>query len=252
MGPWQAASPRPPSSSQRVTGGRSHEELVTCHPTSWARWDHRSGHDPRRAGTCRARDSRDGAPPTRAGVARSLARAAPQTSQTGCWTCGVYCRSTGLNRLGWSRWLPHQPIDPADHLRRRWRVHEFAAAAGLSLRDVREVGTMLPAEKTLDEWFAAYQRERLGSAARTLFAVRRAVGVLLQLDRDGSAAPISGPSDPSGGTSCTRACWPQAAVRRLVSTRRTPEGRNAAPETSGSLSHSFSRELRSRRASDWG
>ena len=45
-----------------------------------------SGHCSRRTGTRRARGSGDGIPSTRAGVARPLARAASQTSETGCWT----------------------------------------------------------------------------------------------------------------------------------------------------------------------
>jgi hypothetical protein len=35
-------------------------------------------------------------------------------------------------------------IDPADHLRRPWRVHVLAAAEGLTLHDVWEAATRLP------------------------------------------------------------------------------------------------------------
>ena len=42
---------------------------------------------------------------------------------------------------------------------------------------------MVPAGRTLEDWLAVFQREPRGSAADALFAIRRAVGVLLRLDR---------------------------------------------------------------------
>jgi hypothetical protein len=44
---------------------------------------------------------------------------------------------------------------------------------------------MLPAGTMLAEGLAAFQRERLGAAARALFAVRRAIGLMFRLDRGG-------------------------------------------------------------------
>ena len=80
-------------------------------------------------------------------------------------------------------------MDPADHLRRPWRVHALAAAQGLVLRDVWEVATPLPAGVPLARWVEALRKEPLGLASRALFGVRRGVGRLLGLDR-GSAGLV--------------------------------------------------------------
>lgn len=80
-------------------------------------------------------------------------------------------------------------IDPADHLRRPWRVHAIAAAEGLALRDVWEVAVALPAGVSLARWVEALRAEPRGLPSRALFAVRRGVGRLLGLDR-GSAGLV--------------------------------------------------------------
>ncbi|HYB71309.1 MAG TPA: DUF2867 domain-containing protein [Candidatus Bathyarchaeia archaeon] len=77
-------------------------------------------------------------------------------------------------------------IDPADHLRRPWRVHELAAREGLVLHDVWEVALPLPASVSLAAWAEALMAEPLSLPSRALFAFRRALGRLLGLDR-GSA-----------------------------------------------------------------
>ncbi len=80
-------------------------------------------------------------------------------------------------------------LDPADHLRRPWRVHALAAAEGLTLRDVWEVAIPLPAGVALACWVEALRTEPRGLPSRTLFGVRRAFGRLLGLDR-GSAGLV--------------------------------------------------------------
>ncbi len=80
-------------------------------------------------------------------------------------------------------------LDPADHLRRPWRVHALAAAEGLTLRDVWEVAIPLPAGVALARWVEALRTEPRGLPSRTLFGVRRAFGRLLGLDR-GSAGLV--------------------------------------------------------------
>ena len=77
-------------------------------------------------------------------------------------------------------------IDPADHLRRPWRVHAIAAAEGLALHDVWEVATPLPAGVPLGRWVEALRAEPRALPSRALFALRAALGRLLGLDR-GSA-----------------------------------------------------------------
>ena len=77
-------------------------------------------------------------------------------------------------------------IDPADHLRRPWRVHALAAAEGLVVHDVWEVATPLSAEVPLARWVEALREERRSPPSRALFALRRALGRLLGWDRGGS------------------------------------------------------------------
>ena len=77
-------------------------------------------------------------------------------------------------------------LDPADHLRRPWRVHALAAAEGLALRDVWEVATPLPAGVPLGRWIEALRTEPRGRSSGALFALRRALGRLLGLDRGGT------------------------------------------------------------------
>ena len=77
-------------------------------------------------------------------------------------------------------------IDPADHLRRPWRVHGLAAAERLALHDVWEVAPPLPAGVPLARWVEALRDEPRPLPSRLLFALRRALGRLLGLDR-GSA-----------------------------------------------------------------
>ena len=74
-------------------------------------------------------------------------------------------------------------MDPADHLRRPWRVHAVAAAEGLALHDVWEVDAQISAKATLDRWIETFRRERQGPAARILFGIRRVVGQIFRLDR---------------------------------------------------------------------
>jgi len=81
---------------------------------------------------------------------------------------------------------PGGRLDPADHLRRPWRVHAIAAAEGLALRDVWEVAIPLPAGVPLARWVEALRAEPRGMPSRALFALRRAIGRLLGLDRGGS------------------------------------------------------------------
>jgi hypothetical protein len=80
-----------------------------------------------------------------------------------------------------------RPLDPADHLRRPWRVHALARAEGLALYDVWEVDAELPPGATLAAWAEAFRRERLGRVARALFRLRWALGRLFRWDRDGRA-----------------------------------------------------------------
>jgi hypothetical protein len=77
-------------------------------------------------------------------------------------------------------------IAPADHLRRPWRVHGLAAAEGLALHDVWEIPTPLAPGVSLAAWLEAFRDERRPLASRVLFAVRRALGRLLDLDRGSS------------------------------------------------------------------
>lgn len=77
-------------------------------------------------------------------------------------------------------------LDPTDHLRRSWRVHAIAAAEGLALRDVWEVAIPLPAGVPLARWVEALRTEPRGLPSRALFALRRALGRLLGLDRGGT------------------------------------------------------------------
>lgn len=77
-------------------------------------------------------------------------------------------------------------IDPADHLRRPWRVHGLAAGEGLALHDVWEVATPLAPGVPLAAWLEAFRVERRPLASRVLFSVRAALGRVLGLDR-GSA-----------------------------------------------------------------
>ena len=77
-------------------------------------------------------------------------------------------------------------IDPADHLRRPWRVHALAAAEGLALHDVWEVATPLAPGVTLTAWLEAFRGERRSLPTRTLFVVRAALGRVLGLDRGGT------------------------------------------------------------------
>jgi hypothetical protein len=77
-------------------------------------------------------------------------------------------------------------IDPADHLRRPWRVHALAAAEGLALRDVWEVAVPLPDDVPLERWIEALRAEPRGLASRALFGLRAALGRLLGLDRGGT------------------------------------------------------------------
>jgi hypothetical protein len=77
-------------------------------------------------------------------------------------------------------------IDPADHLRRPWRVHAIAAAEGLALHDVWEVATPLPAGVPLARWVEALRTEPRSRPSRALFAIRTALGRLLGLDRGGT------------------------------------------------------------------
>jgi len=86
-------------------------------------------------------------------------------------------------------------IDPADHLRRPWRVHAIAAAEGLALHDVWEVATPLPAGVPLGQWMEALRAEPRALPSRALFALRVALGRLLGLDR-GSAGFVPVYAEP--------------------------------------------------------
>jgi Protein of unknown function (DUF2867) len=77
-----------------------------------------------------------------------------------------------------------RPLDPADHLRRPWRVHALARAAGVALHDVWEVDTALSPGATLALWAETWRQERQGAATRALFALRWALGRVLGLDRN--------------------------------------------------------------------
>jgi hypothetical protein len=81
---------------------------------------------------------------------------------------------------------PGGRIDPADHLRRPWRVHAIAAVEGLHLHDVWEVAIPLPAGVPLERWVEALRAEPRGLPSRALFAIRVALGRVLRLDRGGS------------------------------------------------------------------
>jgi hypothetical protein len=82
-------------------------------------------------------------------------------------------------------------MDPSDHLRRPWRVHAIAAADGASLHDVWQIDAQLGASATLERWIDAFRQERQGLASRALFAVRRALGRVLKLDRaDSGFEPV--------------------------------------------------------------
>jgi hypothetical protein len=74
-------------------------------------------------------------------------------------------------------------IDPADHLRRPWRVHALAAAEGLVIHDVCEVATALPAGVPLARWVEAFRKERWSAASRALFALRWGLGRVFGWDR---------------------------------------------------------------------
>jgi hypothetical protein len=76
-----------------------------------------------------------------------------------------------------------RPLDPADHLRRPWRVHALARAEGLALHDVWVVDAALPPGATLAQWAEAWRRERQGPVTRALFALRWGLGRVLGLDR---------------------------------------------------------------------
>ena len=78
---------------------------------------------------------------------------------------------------------PGGRIDPADHLRRPWRVHALAAAEGLALHDVWEVAVALPADVPLERWIETLRAEPRGWASRVLFGVRVALGRWLGWDR---------------------------------------------------------------------
>jgi hypothetical protein len=77
-------------------------------------------------------------------------------------------------------------LDPTDHLRHPWRVHAIAAAEGLALRDVWEVAIPLPPDVPLARWVEALRSEPRSLPSRALFALRRALGRLLDLDRGGT------------------------------------------------------------------
>ena len=77
-------------------------------------------------------------------------------------------------------------IDPADHLRRPWRVHALAAAERLEVLDVWELATALPAGMPLARWVEALREEQRSPASRVLFALRRVIGQVLGLDRGSS------------------------------------------------------------------
>jgi hypothetical protein len=62
-------------------------------------------------------------------------------------------------------------------------VYALARAAGLTLHDVWEVDTALPPGATLALWVETWRQERHGAATRALFALRRALGRALGLDR---------------------------------------------------------------------
>lgn len=81
-------------------------------------------------------------------------------------------------------------IDPADHLRRPWRVHAVAAVEGLALHDVWEVATPLAPGVPLAAWLEAFRREPRSLAARALFGLRAVLGRTLRLDR-GSAGFVA-------------------------------------------------------------
>ena len=81
---------------------------------------------------------------------------------------------------------PGGRIDPADHLARPWRVHALAAAEGLTLHDVWEVATPLPAGVPLARWVEAFRGEQWSAATRALFAIRWGLGRRFGCDR-GSA-----------------------------------------------------------------
>lgn len=77
-------------------------------------------------------------------------------------------------------------IDPADHLRRPWRVHALAAAEGLALHDVWEVAAPLPTGVALARSVEVFRAEPRPLPSRALFGLRRALGRVFGLDR-GSA-----------------------------------------------------------------
>jgi hypothetical protein len=56
----------------------------------------------------------------------------------------------------------------------------------MRLLDVWEVDAELPPGATLEQWVEAFQRERPGLLARTLFVLRGALGRLLRLDPGGT------------------------------------------------------------------
>jgi hypothetical protein len=74
-------------------------------------------------------------------------------------------------------------IDPADHLRRPWRVHGLAAGEGLALHDIWEVATPLTPGVTLAAWLEAFRGEPRSLASRALFGAWAVLGRLLGLDR---------------------------------------------------------------------
>ena len=82
-------------------------------------------------------------------------------------------------------------MNPADHLRRPWRVHALAAADGAALHDVWQIDAPLCPEATLERWIQAFREERQGLASRALFAIRRLLGRVLRLDRaDSRFVPV--------------------------------------------------------------
>ena len=65
----------------------------------------------------------------------------------------------------------------------------MAAAEGLALRDVWDVGVPLAAGVPLRSWVEAFGRQRGSAASRALFGIRRKIGRALALDR-GSAGLV--------------------------------------------------------------
>ncbi len=91
-----------------------------------------------------------------------------------------------------------QPLDPADHRRRPWRIHAIAAAEAMRLLDVWEVDAELSPGATLEQWVEAFQRGRAGLLARTLFVrrgrlpARTAMSLLGGTDQDQNPSGFRG------------------------------------------------------------